>query len=213
MEMVADGLFRSIIEKPFNNAVTTAAYFLVRPEGNILFYSSAFIEQHFDFMEKQGGVAHQLVNHRDEASGFCDLVAAKFQAPLQCHALEKDAILSKCSIGKTFESRHHLFPDLEAIPTPGHCPGSTCFLYEGKTNILFTGDTFYPAKGTWSVAVADGKQEQMIESLTLLRDLKVDMVLPSLFIGDIGYQSFASAEEFYEVIDQCISRLKNGGVH
>lgn len=49
--------------------------------------------------------------------------------------------------------------------------------------------------------------------LALLRELKVDMVVPSLFIGDLEYQSFMHAEEFYKVIDQCISRLKSGGVH
>src|SRR6185312_11627105 len=75
MRQILEGLFQSDVEHPFNNAVCTAAYFAARAEGNILFYSSSFIERHFDFLEGMGGIATQYVSHRHEASEYCDKVS------------------------------------------------------------------------------------------------------------------------------------------
>lgn len=123
----------------------------LRPESNLLFYSSSAIDKEFGFIAGNGGLLRQYVNHRDEASPFCDRVAERFQAPLSCHAEERVAIEKQCRVGGIFGRRTRLHPDLEAIPTPGHCPGSTCFLRdspEGK--VLFTGDILYPSGASTS---------------------------------------------------------------
>jgi hypothetical protein len=59
------------------------------------------------------------VNHRDEASKYCDLVRSEFNAPLHCHEKEKEAISWCCKDIKTFSERHMFYPDFEVIPTPG----------------------------------------------------------------------------------------------
>jgi glyoxylase-like metal-dependent hydrolase (beta-lactamase superfamily II) len=67
---------------------------------------------------------------------------------------------------------------LRTIHTPGHTPGSTCFLLEGHP-ILFSGDTLFPG-GPGTTKFENASFEQIIESIdhrlfTLPED---DLVLP-----------------------------------
>ena len=134
-------------DRPFANEVKTRAYLVTLAAGNFLFYSSSHIEQEFDFIQSKGGLFKQYLNHRDEASDYCDVVRRQFNAPLACHELESDAVSQHCEVSETFSARHQILPVLEAIPTPGHCPGSTCYLLQhGGKYILFTGDTIYPSR-------------------------------------------------------------------
>ena len=213
MKSVLPNLYQSRLDRPFANVVQSAAYFLKRNNGNLLFYSSCHISNAVSFIKKQGGLDWQLVNHRDEASSHCDFVFDCFQAPLLCHPLEKAAIVEKCMVGDTIiEGR--LWEDIEAIHTPGHCPGSTCFLWKRSAgNVLFSGDTLYPSHGLWSVAIADGNQETMIQSLRKLEHLKVSYIIPSLFIGESAFEHFESLYQYRVAIQACITRLQQGSRH
>lgn len=67
---------------------------------------------------------------------------------------------------------------LRTIHTPGHTPGSTCFLLEGKP-VLFSGDTLFPG-GVGNTSLPGGNFDQIIQSVdrrlfTLPADL---LVLP-----------------------------------
>jgi glyoxylase-like metal-dependent hydrolase (beta-lactamase superfamily II) len=67
---------------------------------------------------------------------------------------------------------------LRTIHTPGHTPGSTCFLLEGKP-LLFSGDTLFPG-GAGNTSFKNASFDQIIESIdrrlfTLPDDL---LVLP-----------------------------------
>lgn len=214
MNVIAENFYQSKIEHPFGNAVCTAAYFAPKSEGNILFYSSGLIEDHFSFIENKGGIAFQYLNHRDEAGPVCDKVEEKFKAPVVCHELERDAVTKQCRVGAVFAGRSSPFRGFEIIPTPGHCPGSTCFLWKtnGK-NILLTGDTLYPNNSRWQVAIPEGQQEQMILSLNELLELQVDAIVPGLFIGQTAYQFFDTKAEYSKIILECIKRLKLGSTH
>jgi glyoxylase-like metal-dependent hydrolase (beta-lactamase superfamily II) len=52
---------------------------------------------------------------------------------------------------------------LRSIHTPGHTPGSTSFLLEGKP-LLFTGDTLFPG-GPGNTATTGASFEQIIDSI------------------------------------------------
>ncbi len=52
---------------------------------------------------------------------------------------------------------------LRTIHTPGHTPGSTCFLLEGKP-VLFSGDTLFPG-GAGNTSLPGGNFPQIIESI------------------------------------------------
>jgi glyoxylase-like metal-dependent hydrolase (beta-lactamase superfamily II) len=67
---------------------------------------------------------------------------------------------------------------LRTIHTPGHTPGSTCFLLEGKP-LLFSGDTLFPG-GPGNTSFENASFERIVESIdrrlfTLPDDL---LVLP-----------------------------------
>jgi glyoxylase-like metal-dependent hydrolase (beta-lactamase superfamily II) len=52
---------------------------------------------------------------------------------------------------------------LRTIHTPGHTPGSTCFLLEGHP-VLFSGDTLFPG-GPGNTSLPGGNFDQIIESI------------------------------------------------
>jgi glyoxylase-like metal-dependent hydrolase (beta-lactamase superfamily II) len=84
-----------------------------------------------------------------------------------------------------FDTRH-IDPNwVEVIPTPGHTPGSTCFLVPGVDGetYLFTGDTvFVTGEGHWRAGnLAFSDTDALIESLELLSTLNPDLVVSSAF--------------------------------
>jgi glyoxylase-like metal-dependent hydrolase (beta-lactamase superfamily II) len=54
--------------------------------------------------------------------------------------------------------------EIGAIHTPGHTPGSTCFLLSGDRNVLFTGDTLF-AQSIGRTDLWGGSQPQIITSI------------------------------------------------
>jgi glyoxylase-like metal-dependent hydrolase (beta-lactamase superfamily II) len=79
----------------------------------------------------------------------------------------------------TFSQRHMLDEDFEVIPTPGHTPGATAYLWDsGEHYLLLTGDTIYLREGEWVAAVLPSSDRQRyIESLELIRDLDFDVLV------------------------------------
>lgn len=218
MKKIEENLYQSKFDFPFGKTegepyCRSAAYLLLNPSGNTLFYSSKYIEDHFDFIIQQGGVSVQMLNHRDEASPYSDKVLDKFNAPLICHHLEKEAVAKQCKVGKTI-SGEEIFGNIKAIHTPGHCPGSTCFLVnQNNGNILFSGDTFYPCNGQWRVTIHIKNKDDMIQSLKKIRELDVSLIVPSLYAGYPPFEKFEEKSKYKLAIDECISRLEKGERH
>ena len=91
-------------------------------------------------------------------------------------------------------SRHVDVNDVEVLPTPGHSPGSTCYLVTGAggERYLFTGDTIFPAgDGTWSTFVVPGRGDAaaMRDSVKLLGTVEPDIVISSAFAGETADRS------------------------
>jgi glyoxylase-like metal-dependent hydrolase (beta-lactamase superfamily II) len=85
-------------------------------------------------------------------------------------------------------SQHVDVNSIEIIPTPGHSPGSTCYLVNGAEGAyLFTGDTLvYGDGGNWWAGYIPGiaDADALADSLRLLRTLNPDVVISSAFQGD-----------------------------
>ena len=74
-------------------------------------------------------------------------------------APEVDAIRRFAKPHVQFAHRHVDDHGVEVIPTPGHTPGSTCFLVPGTdaSTYLFTGDTVFLAdSGVWTAGFIPG---------------------------------------------------------
>jgi hydroxyacylglutathione hydrolase len=193
MTEIRDDLWQTRTDSPFPG-LTTHAYVWRGPRGNILFYSPAS-DADFDAIDELGGVSAQYLSHLDEAGPMLARVADRFGSRLHAPALEVDAIGRHATVDVPVAARRHVDENgVDAIPTPGHSDGSTCYLVPGVGGemYLFTGDTLFPAgDGTWSTYLVPGRgsTEQLRSSLELLRTVQPNLVISSAFGGDTAIES------------------------
>jgi len=189
------------------------AYLLIRPEGNVLMYGPGKnIEQYYEFIASKGGIKRVFISHRDEASQNCTKVAKHFKAQVYCPQVEEEEITKKCPVDKTFSGDQIVDKTLEIIFTPGHSPGSSCFLWkapDGK-RILFTGDNVVLREDGWGVYIMDASNlPTTIKSMQKLRNLEVDVVCPGGYSGEHAYEEVTHGR-WKQIIDSIIKRLEAG---
>jgi hydroxyacylglutathione hydrolase len=200
MRQVQPDIWETEVENPFPG-LTTHAYLLTRDTGNVLFYNTGHRHE-IEHMAQLGGVAYQFLSHRDELGEALKVVRQLHGARLGGHRAEREAFSRIVDPDILFERRETLLGNVEVIPTPGHSPGSTCFLVHSSTGkrYLFTGDTLFPdGKGGWRAGFIPGHsteddRAQMAESLLVLRELAPDVVFASAFSGDAGFQELRPAD-------------------
>jgi hydroxyacylglutathione hydrolase len=193
MTQIKDDLWQTRTESPFPG-LTTHAYLWRRPTGNILFYSPAS-EADFDAIEELGGVSAQYLSHLDEAGPMLARVADRFGSRLHAPAAELEAIGRYAHVDAPIDARRHVDDNgVDAIPTPGHSDGSTCYLVRcaGGERYLFTGDTMFPTgDGTWSTFLVPGRGSagDLRSSVQLLATIQPDIVISSAFGGDSAIET------------------------
>ena len=162
---------------PFAPSLEIRAFLLRRPErGNLLIYSTTEIGSEAAVIESLGGIARRYLNHHHEAQ----FASAGVQGPLFVHELEREQVEGALDVRAAFSRRHLLDEDFEVIPTPGHTPGATSYLWDsGDHRMLFTGDTIYLDDGEWVAAVLPSSDRAAyVESLELIRELDFDLMVP-----------------------------------
>jgi glyoxylase-like metal-dependent hydrolase (beta-lactamase superfamily II) len=209
MKQLFPDLWQTQTEHPFHG-VTSHAYLLTRPDGNILFYGTGVLEE-LQPIRDLGGIVRQYLSHRDEAGPALVKIKQAFGSALCCHALEAKAIRSICPVDVTFDAHETHLGNIEVIPAPGHTSGSTCYVYRsphGKT-YLFTGDSIFPDGQSWGTLVrfvAGGRKSELKSSLGMLRDLRPDVVISSASVGRSPVQTMC-AGEWRAIVDDAIDRL------
>jgi len=204
MTQIRDDLWQTRTESPFPG-LTTHAYLWRGPRGNILFYSPAS-DADFDAIEELGGVSAQYLSHLDEAGQILARVADRFGSRLYAPAAELEAIGRHAHVDAAIDARRHVDDNgVDAIPTPGHSDGSTCYLVQGVggEKYLFTGDTMFPAgDGTWSTFLVPGRGSaaELRSSVELLATVAPDLVISSAFGGDSAIETVDNGRW-----QQCIS--------
>lgn len=189
METVVPGLYASPPERlPFGDRLDIRSFLLERDAGNLLVYSTT---------SAAGDVWRQYLNHWHEAM----FVPESVHAPLLVHAADRAETEKERPVRAAFSRRHMLDDDFEVIPTPGHTPGATAFLWDnGDHRFLFTGDTIMLRDGEWRAAVLDSSDRgAYLESLALMRDLDFDVLVP--WVADAG-------EPFYALTDAAGTRRR-----
>ena len=167
-DIVAAGLRASPPEPlPFAPSLHIRSFVLERDAGDLLVYSTT---------TATGDVWRQYLNHGHEAA----FPPRAVKAPLFVHAADRADAEATMPVRAAFSRRHVLDDDFEVIPTPGHTPGATAYLWEsGGRRFLFTGDTIFLRGGEWTAAVLHSSARgAYLESLTLLRDLEFDVLVP-----------------------------------
>jgi glyoxylase-like metal-dependent hydrolase (beta-lactamase superfamily II) len=209
MDLQIPGLHASSPQAlPFDPSLHIRAFLLEREQGNVLVYSTGELASDAPAMDDLGGVSRWYLNHRHEAMFIPDAVGA----PLFVHENERRSVERAAHVRAAFSRRHTLDDDFEAIPTPGHTPGATAYLWDsGRHRFLFTGDTVYLRDGEWVAAVLDSSDRAAyLESLELLRGLEFDVLVPWAASAGQPYHAVAGHAEARRRIDAMIERIRRG---
>jgi hypothetical protein len=210
LESALPGLYASSPETlPFARSLHIRAFLLRRERGNVLLYSVPGLESDAAAVEELGGISRWYLNHRHEALFASGWVSA----PLVVHEHERASVAERVEVAATFSGRHLIEDDLQAIPTPGHTPGATAYIWDsGDHRLLFTGDTIYLDEGEWVAAVLESSDRaRYIESLELLRELDFDVLVPWAATAGQPYHAFTDGADARRRIDAILERLRRGG--
>jgi hydroxyacylglutathione hydrolase len=129
------------------------------------------------------GCAREYLSHLDEAGPMLARVSDRFGSRLHAPAAELDAIGRHAQVDTPVRARRHVDENgVDAIPTPGHSDGSTCYLVSGAAGemYLFTGDTMFPTgDGTWSTFLVPGRGSaaELRSGLELLATVRPNIVI------------------------------------
>jgi glyoxylase-like metal-dependent hydrolase (beta-lactamase superfamily II) len=209
LDTVIPGLHATTPEPlSFAPSIEVRAFLLEREAGNILVYSTGALDDDLAAIDDLGGVARRYLNHGHEAM----FGVARLDAPLFVHERDRAAVEEHLQVRGTFTRRHMLDDDFEVIPTPGHTPGATAYLWDsGGHRALFTGDTLFLDGAEWIAAVLPSSDRAAyVESLELIRELDFDVLVPWAASAGEPYHAVTSGAAARRRIDAVIERLKQG---
>jgi glyoxylase-like metal-dependent hydrolase (beta-lactamase superfamily II) len=209
LDTVIPGLHATTPEPlSFAPSIEVRAFLLEREAGNILVYSTGALNDDLAAIDDLGGVARRYLNHGHEAM----FGAARLDAPLFVHERDRAAVEEHLQVRGTFTRRHMLDDDFEVIPTPGHTPGATAYLWDsGGHRALFTGDTLFLDGPEWIAAVLPSSDRAAyVGSLELIRELDFDVLVPWAASAGEPYHAVTSRAAARRRIDAVIERLRQG---
>ncbi len=194
---------------PYQAGVLVRSFLLERPTGNVIVYNSPGLTSAATHIRDAGGAARLLVNHAHEAMyGDPDL-----DAPVFVHERDRSETARSMLVAGVFTGRQLIDDDLEVIPTPGHTPGTTSYLWDsGSHRFLFTGDFIWIENGEWkAVVLGSSLRAEYLHSLALVRELDFDVLVP--WGTTEGGPCFALADraEIVARVDAIIARVESGG--
>ena len=197
------------------DGVGTHAYLLARPQGNLLIYNLGE-DQHddLDAIERLGGVAMQVLSHRDEASPALGQIRDRFGSRLAYHQADDEAIrdIADADLFVDADCADPLLEGIDILHTPGHTPGSVCLRYESPhgQSYLFTGDAIVPIDGGWFTGLypeLESDAGAAVESLGQLRDQSADLIISSAFGGETGVVEM-TPDAWRGIVDRRIASLE-----
>ncbi len=212
LDSAIEGLYASGPEAlPFGPELHIRAFVLRRDGGNLLIYTVTGLSGSRSAIEDLGGVSRQYLNHWHEAMFASDWLPA----PVFLHDDDRAPAARRIRVERSFSKTHTLDGDFEVIPTPGHTPGATAYLWDGgQHRFLFTGDTIFLRNGEWVAAVLDSSdRKRYIEGLELIRALDFDVLVPWAASGGDPYHALTDGADTRRRIDSILDRLRRGEDH
>ena len=156
---------------PNRDTLGATSYLIVEKTHNILIDCPLWHEEHFRFIQQQGGVSKLLITHR----GSIGKQVKQMQADLGCQVIiqEQEAYLLPEVEVSSFRDSLTVDSAIELIWTPGHSPGSSCVYWNAHGGVLFTGRHLLPKSVTEVVPLHTAKTFhwwRQLRSIAKLRD-------------------------------------------
>ena len=157
MKQIFTNLYRFEGESPRGERLHS--FLLVRDGGNLLLpCQDAPVHDHFEDIEKLGGIDTQFVTHNHDvaAGGLHEAVHERFGARLSYHSAERDAVSEKtgCATKEFGDEGLQLSDDFRAIYFPSCCAGSSIYHWSnGDQHFLFTSHVINRVEGGWNVGL------------------------------------------------------------
>ena len=152
------------------------SFFVEHPEGNWLIDCPRYVKHLVDAFERRGGISHIFLTHEDDVAD-ADKYAAHFEAKRIVHRADAHALPQAEWIVDGSDAVQ-LADDFQAIPVPGHTPGSMVLLYRKK--FLFTGDHLWWNPLTRSLEAPNRlvwRRRVLVDSIHKLLDYRFEWVL------------------------------------
>lgn len=154
MERIFPNLYR-FTEEPCRQG-RKYAYLILRKQGNLLLpHVAASIRNHFDEIEKLGGIHIQFLTHHHEADPVLhDDIHARFGAKLCYHRAARKLVqeVSECPEAVFTNEGLQLDDDFESLLLPGHTPGHSIYRWRHRRkHFLFTGHVVSMVNGKWEL--------------------------------------------------------------
>lgn len=193
MKQLYEDLWISTPEYPASNepsALMMHGFLLKHIRGNLLISRVEHPEDH-QVIADQGGIIRHYLTHWHEASPATRWLQQRFNSALYCHARALGHVSHFAEADATFNAAEVHCGSFHVVPTPGHTPGSTSYLYAspyGKT-YLFVGDTVTLSHGRWvTVLVDESNETELQHTLAFYRALRPDVVLMGTTAGHLAWQ-------------------------
>lgn len=152
------------------------SFFIQHPDGNWLIDSPRYLKQLVEAFEQKGGIKYIFLTHEDDIADSARY-AKQFKSSRIIHRADADAVPDAEWIMEGSETVQ-LAPQFQAIPVPGHTPGSIALLYDAR--FLFSGDHLWwdpesrtlesPKQLVWS-------EPHLLRSIAKLLDHRFEWVL------------------------------------
>ncbi|CCG87031.1 MBL fold metallo-hydrolase [Erwinia piriflorinigrans] len=195
-------------------------FLLQHLRGNILISRVENPLDH-DAIADRGGIIRHYLTHWHEAGPATRQIQQRFNSALYCHARALGHVSRYAEADATFTTAEVHCGSFHVVPTPGHTPGSSSFLYAspyGKT-YLFVGDTVTLSHHRWvTVRAAESNEHDLHQTLNFYRALRPDVILMSSTVGHQGWQE-VDLRKWLALLDEaennpwdlCLGRASNDG--
>lgn len=186
-------------------------YLLTTKKGNaVIYYTNSLTET--EHIKKLGGAKKQFLSHHHEFMPAMFNNLTDFNAQMSVHKSALPFLKQKVENIHVLEDNTNDFANIQVFHNPGHTNNNISLYYHspyGKS-YLFIGDTIFLDRGNFNYLIMPnegGSKNELKESLLKLRELKVDVILPSV---GVGYHEAieVTQSEWHNIIDDIVNRLK-----
>ena len=198
-------------EKGSHFGMSMKTYLLNTSEANIVVYYSDDRDEVAQ-IKQLGAIDYQFISHHHEFTPTMFENINDFDTTLCVHENALKYLKTPVENIITFKESSKNFLNMSVIDTPGYTDNNISLYYQsphGK-NYLFIGDTIYLDNGSWNILVMKhdgGSYSKLKESLLKLKELKVDVIMPSVGVGG-NFAVEVTQSDWVRIIDALLKRLE-----